>query len=67
MDQFIKHLKDRVIEIDHLDGYILHELIERIEIGAPDRRSGHRTQSVHIKYAGIGFIPINGLMKEQTA
>ena len=67
MDQLIKHLKDRVIEIDHLDGYILHELIERIEIGAPDRRSGHRTQSVHIKYAGIGFIPINGLMKEQMA
>ena len=67
LEQFIQQLKDHAIEIDCLDGYVLHELIDRIEVGAPDRSSGTRVQHVQIKYNGIGFIPINGLMKEQTA
>ena len=29
--------------------------------------SGKRVQHIHIKYDGLGFIPLNELMKEETA
>ena len=67
LEQFIQRIKDHAIEIDHLDGTILHELIDRIEVSAPDKSSGMRVQHVHIKYNGIGFIPIRELMEQETA
>ena len=67
VEQFIARLKDHSLEIDTLDGYILHELIEAIYVEAPDKSSGHRMQRIHIKYNGTGFIPINELMAKQTA
>ena len=67
VEQFIQRLKDHSLEIDKLDGYILHELIEAIYVEAPDKSSGHRTQALHIKYKGIGFIPIHELMTKETA
>ena len=42
-------------------------MIEAIYVGAPDKSSGHRVQHIHIKYSGIGFIPIYELMEKQTA
>lgn len=67
LEAFIRRVKDHALEIDHLDGTILHELIDRIEVGAPDKRSGKRTQHIHIRYNGIGFIPIRELMEQETA
>ena len=67
LEQFIRRIKDRAMEIDHLDGTILHELIERIEVGAPDKSSGRRMQHIHIRYAGVGFIPIHELTERETA
>ena len=67
VEQFIQRLKDHSLEIDKLGGYILHELIEAIYVEAPDKSSGHRTQAIHIKYNGIGFIPIHELMTKETA
>lgn len=67
VEQFIARLKDHSLEIDTLDGYVLHELIEAIYVEAPDKSSGHRVQRIHIKYNGIGFIPINELMAKRTA
>ena len=67
VEQFIARLKDHALEIDTLDGYILHELIEAIYVEAPDKSSGHRVQRIHIKYSGIGFIPINELIAKKTA
>ncbi|MBR6954340.1 MAG: recombinase family protein [Clostridia bacterium] len=67
LEQFIQRIKGHAIEIDHLDGTILHELIGAIYIGAPDKSSGKRVQHVHIKYNCIGFIPIRKLMEQQTA
>ncbi len=29
--------------------------------------SGKRVQHIHIQYDGLGFIPLNELMKEETA
>lgn len=66
VDQFIRIAKDYV-GIEILDGYILHEMIEGIYVGAPDKSSGHRTQAIHIKYCGIGFIPLDELMKAESA
>ena len=34
---------------------------------APDKSSGKRVQHIHIQYDGLGFIPLNELMKEETA
>ena len=67
VEQFIQRLKDHAIKIEKLDGYILHELIEKIEVEAPDKSSGRRVQHIHIRYNGIGFIPIYELMQGKTA
>lgn len=53
--------------IDKLDPYALRELVQAIYVDAPDKSSGKRKQHIHIKYDGIGFIPVNELMKEETA
>lgn len=53
--------------IDELDGYALRELVSAIYVDAPDKSSGKRVQHIHIKYDGLGFIPLNELMKKETA
>jgi hypothetical protein len=54
-------------EIEALDAYALHELVSAIYVEAPDKSSGKRRQNIHIQYDGIGFIPLDELMKEETA
>ena len=53
--------------IDELGGYALRELVSAIYVDAPDKSSRKRVQHIHIKYDGLGFIPLNELMKEETA
>jgi hypothetical protein len=53
--------------IETLDAYALHELVSAIYVEAPDKSSGKRRQHIHIQYDGIGFIPLDELMKEETA
>ena len=53
--------------IEELDGYALRELVSAIYVDAPDKSSGKRVQHIHIKYDGLGFIPLNELMKKETA
>jgi site-specific DNA recombinase len=50
-----------------LDGYALRELVSAIYVDAPDKSSGKRVQHIHIRYDGLGFIPLNELMKKETA
>ena len=57
----------KYVGIDELDGYALRELVSAIYVDAPDNSSGKRVQHIHIKYDGLGFIPLNELMKEETA
>ena len=57
----------KYVGIDELDGYALRELVSAIYVDAPDKSSGKRVQHIHIKYDGLGFIPLNDLMKEETA
>lgn len=57
----------KYVGIEELDGYALRELVSAIYVDAPDKSSGKRVQHIHIKYDGLGFIPLNELMKEETA
>ena len=51
--------------IEEIDPYMLRELIQAIYVEAPDKSSGKRKQNIHIKYDGIGFIPLEELMKHE--
>jgi hypothetical protein len=55
------------VGIDELDGYALRELVSAIYVDAPGKSSRKRVQHIHIKYDRLGFIPLNELMKEETA
>ena len=55
------------VGIQELDPYTLRELVEAIYVEAPDKSSGKRRQNIHIKYDGIGFIPLNELTQKETA
>lgn len=46
---------------------ILRELVSAIHVDAPDESGGKRGQHIHIKHDGLGFIPLNAVMKEETA
>lgn len=55
------------IEVEELDPYALRELVKAIYVDAPVKINGKRTQHIHIQYDGIGFIPLDELLKEKTA
>lgn len=57
----------KYVGIEELDGYALRELVSAIYVDAPDKSSGKRVQHIHIRYDGLGFIPLNELMKKETA
>ena len=54
-------------DLDELTAYAAHDLIKTIYIGAPDKSSGKRRQSISICYDFVGFIPLDELMKQETA
>lgn len=66
IDRFIQKAKKHT-GITVLDAYTLHELVSAIYVDAPDKSSGKRQQHIHIKYDGLGFIPLDELRKEETA
>ncbi len=58
---------DKYVEIEKLAPYILRELIQGIYVEALDKSSEKRRQSTHIRYDGIGFIPVDILTNRKTA
>ena len=66
IEKFIQTAQ-KYVSIETLDAYALRELVQAIYVEAPDKSSGKRRQSVHIKYDGMGFIPLDELMKGETA
>ena len=54
-------------DLDELTAYAAHDLIKAIYISAPDKSSGKRRQSISICYDFVGFIPLDELMKQETA
>ena len=65
--EFFIQKADKYVGIEKLTPYALRELIQGIYVEAPDKSSGRRRQSIHIKYDGIGFIPLDELMNGKTA
>ena len=47
--------------------YALRELVKAIYIEAPGKSSGKRRQNIRISYDLVGFIPVEELVKEETA
>lgn len=66
VERFIQKAKNYV-GIESLDPYALRELVQAIYVDAPDKSTGKRRQHIHIEYDGIGFIPLDELMKKETA
>lgn len=66
LDQFIQRIH-KYADLLELTPYALRELVKAIYIGAPDKSSGKRQQGICISYDLVGFIPLNELMKQETA
>ena len=66
IEKFIQK-SHKYVGIEELDPHTLRELVHAIYVDAPDKSSGKRTQHIHIQYDGIGFIPLEELMKQETA
>ena len=64
IEKFIRKA-DKYVGIEEIDPAMLRELIQAIYVEAPDKSSGKRRQNIHIKYDGIGFIPLDELMKHE--
>ena len=47
--------------------YALRELVSAIYVDAPDKSSGKRVQHIHIKYDGLGYIPLDELEAKEKA
>ena len=66
LEQFIQRVHNYK-DLDELTPYALRELVKGVYIEAPDKSSGKRRQNIRISYDLVGFIPLNELMKEETA
>ena len=66
VEKFIETAK-RYVGIDTVEPYALHELVQAIYVEKPDKSSGTRQQKIRIKYNGVGFIPLEELMKKAAA
>lgn len=56
IEQFIRRAK-KYPELTELTPAVLHDLVNKVYVCAPDRSSGHRVQDVRISLACIGFLP----------
>lgn len=66
LDQFIQRVH-KYEDLQELTPYALRELVKAIYIEAPDKSSGKRRQNIRISYDLVGFIPVDELMKQETA
>lgn len=66
LEQFIQRVH-KYEDLQELTPYALRELVKAIYIEAPDKSSGKRRQNIRISYDLVGFIPVEELMKQETA
>ena len=66
LEQFMQKFR-KYSKLTELTPYAAHELIKAIYVGAPDKSSGKRRQSIHICYDMIGFLPLCELMTQKMA
>lgn len=56
IEQFILRAK-KYPDLQELTPAVLHDLVNKVYVCAPDKSSGHRVQDVNISLACIGFLP----------
>lgn len=66
LEQFIQRVH-KYEDLQEMTPYALRELVKGIYIEAPDKSSGKRRQGIRISYDLVGFIPVEELMKQETA
>ena len=66
LEQFIQRVR-KYEDLDELTPYALRELVKGVYIEAPNKSSGKRRQNIRISYDLVGFIPVDELMKQETA
>lgn len=66
LEQFIQRVH-KYKDLDELTPYALRELVKGVYIEAPDKSSGKRRQNIRISYDLVGFIPVEELVKDETA
>ena len=73
IEQSIRRAK-KYPELTELTPAVLHDLVNKVYVCAPDKSSGHRVQDVQISLACIGFLPesiitemVNHAVKSRTA
>ena len=66
LEQFIQRVH-KYEDLLEMTPYALRELVKGIYIEAPDKSSGKRRQGIRISYDLVGFIPVDELMKQETA
>ena len=66
LEQFIQRVH-KYEDLQELTPYALRELVKALYSGAPDKSSGKRRQNIRISYDLVGFIPVDELMKQETA
>ena len=65
-DRFIQRVR-KYEDLDELTPHALRELVKAIYTEAPDKSSGKRHQGIRISYDLVGFIPVEELLKQETA
>ena len=67
LEQFIQRVR-KYEDLDELTPYALRELVKAIYIEDPaDKSSGKRHQGIRVSYDLVGFIPVEELLKQETA
>ena len=66
LEQLIQRVQ-KYEDLQELIPYALRELVKAIYIEAPDKSSGKRRQNIRISYDLVGFIPVEELLKQETA
>ena len=66
LQQFLRNVR-KYTDPEELTAKILNDLVDRIVVHAPDKSSGKRRQNIRISYDLVGFIPVDELMKQETA
>ena len=66
LEQFIQRVH-KYEDLQELTPYALRELVKAIYIEAPDKSSGKRHQGIRISNDLVGFIPVEELLKQETA
>ena len=66
IDRFIGKVR-KYLDLDELTPAILNDMVKAVYVHAPDKSKGYREQQIDISYDLVGFIPVEELLKQETA